>query len=297
MSSNTIGIPPEVSRSVVVNGLASPKRRIPSTSALKQGGISRATAQASKTDDLKQKIDHLCICDQYNNNTICIDCNDNQCVNNDKCLSSIVPDTPSDSLEASMQRLGLYDNHKVNVTTNTNTDECICNSTLCLCATKIKMIVDSGATSNFNPYADIFVDYENIQSKALLGDQSKSLDILGKGNLDVIGETYHVPSLTYGLISVADMDLKGYVTIFGGGKCTVINKHGITILTATLKNKLYFLDDIYVRILCSTVCKSIQANTATMYNSGGEHVNITDNAMKRIRLIPVADTLMISLHR
>ena len=115
------------------------------------------------------------------------------------------------------------------------------------------MIVDSGATSNFNPYADIFVDYKNIQSKALLGDQSKSIDILGKGNLDVIGETYHVPSLTYGLISVADMDLKGYVTIFGGGKCTVINKYGITILTATLKNKLYFLDNICTNTMLDCV--------------------------------------------
>lgn len=272
-----------------VNGLASLTRRVPTWS-----DGSEATSQSIDTDTIKHTDHYLCTRMPYEHDTTKCGLYTNS-IDSD---ITIVPSLRLQKLPQPADDIGMYGKameclYPVTEMTNAFTRECICSSVRCKC--NVKMIVDSGATSHFNPQSSLFIDYKPLQngSKALMGDQTLSLDIVGQGTLHLLGDTYHIPNLTYGLISVPSLDLVGYTTIFRSGKCTVKDKFGVIIMTATLRDKLYFLDDLYARIICSHQC-TVASNAVDADSDNDEEEQI--QVAKRIRLNPKAKDLLWKLH-
>ena len=239
-----------------VNGLASLTRRVPTIS-----DESEALSPVSTTDTIKHTAHYLCIRKPYKHYTTKRGLYTNS-IDSD---ITIVPKLRLHELSPPVDDIGMYSKiieclNPVTELTDAFIRECICSSILCRC--DVQMIVDSGATSHFNPQSNLFIDYQAMQGgKALMGDQSLALDIVGKGKLHLLGDAYHIPNLTYGLISVPTLDLLGYTTTFRSGTCTVTDRYRVIILTATLRNKLYFLDELYAKIICSYQCNAV-INTA-----------------------------------
>ncbi|KAJ1398067.1 hypothetical protein B484DRAFT_471895, partial [Ochromonadaceae sp. CCMP2298] len=80
----------------------------------------------------------------------------------------------------------------------------------------------------------------------------------GRGNLGPLIKAMWAPGMSYSMASVSSFDRKGSYTIFGGGKCLVVDsaaceelqrlilslRPASVILTASLRNRLYHIDSL-----------------------------------------------------
>ena len=118
------------------------------------------------------------------------------------------------------------------------------------CHQDLRIIIDSGASSHMLPCRDLFRDVScTVQGQVSLGKSDYKLRIAGQGTTAIgsLEAVLWVPGLSFGLISVTRFDAKGYRTVMENGKVVVNSKVGEVVLTGTLKNSLYYLDELYIK--------------------------------------------------
>jgi hypothetical protein len=69
--------------------------------------------------------------------------------------------------------------------------------------------------------------------------------IVGKGDTDLLSGVLHLPKLSYGLISIARLDIERYISIFRNGRMWVVAPSGTLLCSGTQSKGLYFLDERY----------------------------------------------------
>ncbi len=119
-------------------------------------------------------------------------------------------------------------------------------------AQPIRFVIDSGASTHMVPYEYVLCDVTTaVRGLVSLGDNNKKLVISGAGHtaIPMLGRVLYVPELSFGLISISALDKVGCKTLFQGGKVFVFVNSGELLLTGTLVDKLYFLDEVYVNAL------------------------------------------------
>lgn len=117
----------------------------------------------------------------------------------------------------------------------------------------LRVAMDSGATGHMFPCKELFLTLRSTRGNVSLGDKTKQIEIIGVGNtrLNCIDNALYVPQLRFGIISIPQLDLGGCKTNIENGIMEVRNKYGSVILTGTLVDNLYFLDDKYLQVLNS----------------------------------------------
>ena len=113
------------------------------------------------------------------------------------------------------------------------------------------IIIDSGTTSHMFPTVSYFeFDVESDTGSIETAKSGVSIPIMGRGTNNLLGPNcLLVPQLSNGLISIAQLDRNQCSSVFTGGKCVIRTQSGIILLTGTLKDNLYLVDDQYVGIL------------------------------------------------
>ncbi len=78
------------------------------------------------------------------------------------------------------------------------------------------VIIDSGATNHMFPHMKFLNTIEELRSPQYvsLGDPRLKIEIVARGDNNIVGNRLLVPKLQYGLISVPQLDQSGFVTIF-----------------------------------------------------------------------------------
>ena len=99
-------------------------------------------------------------------------------------------------------------------------------------------LYDSGCTKHISPYRDDLIDFINIPPKSFRAANKQSFSATGTGKLIVdlpksIGRTkleltdvQYSPEVAYTLVSVGNLDEKGFIIKFGGGKCEITDPNG-----------------------------------------------------------------------
>ena len=135
----------------------------------------------------------------------------------------------------------------------------------------LRIIIDSGASSHMVPCKFLLRGVTcAVQGEVSLGKSDYKLRIVGQGSTTItaLESVLWVPGLSFGLISISKLDVKGYVITTERGKVVVKNEVGEVVLSGTLeKNGLYYLDESYLDELwgssrCS--CLSQQVTAVTM---------------------------------
>ena len=105
--------------------------------------------------------------------------------------------------------------------------------------------IDSGAShnycNNFTEFKEDSITEANMIIK--LGDKNE-VQARKKGIVQLNGvsiEAFFVPEFRISLLSVSQLDSQGLTAIFKDGRCTVIDQHSNSALTATLDRGLYIL--------------------------------------------------------
>ena len=113
------------------------------------------------------------------------------------------------------------------------------------------IIIDSGCTAHMMPYRDgITRGFHVVGGNVMLGNNHKlAIRGIGGTNIKQLRNILWVPDLNIGLISVSVLDKHGYNTIIQNGQCTVYDNAGMKILVATVRDKLYYLDEEYMNML------------------------------------------------
>ena len=124
-----------------------------------------------------------------------------------------------------------------------------------LCHCRMRVIIDSGASSHMVPLRSVVQNLRPINGAVKLGDNNVKLAIEGVGSTSVPGLTdvLLVPKLSVALLSVPKFDADGCKTVFAAGKAKVTGKTGDVIITGTLRDGLYELDDYYCHLLMGSV--------------------------------------------
>jgi hypothetical protein len=125
---------------------------------------------------------------------------------------------------------------------------------------KAEIIIDTGATDSMFPWCIIFCKIylynkntiNELWRRVSFGDQKQGLTISGYGTVNLINTALYVPGLDQGVIGVGSLDKRGAYTGIFNGKLVVYDRTGDVILTATNRNNLYYLDDVYKDILFDT---------------------------------------------
>ena len=115
-----------------------------------------------------------------------------------------------------------------------------------------RIIIDSGASNHMTPSKCLLSNIgTTINGSVSLGDISKKLNIVSAGytTIPILGLVYLVPQLSFGLISIPTLDKVGCSAMFNSGRVFIFNEKGHLLLTGTLKNKLYYLDEQFIDIL------------------------------------------------
>jgi len=118
----------------------------------------------------------------------------------------------------------------------------------------IPIILDSGSTAHLLPTAISMVDYTSQNGEVSLADNAIKLSIIGSGRTLLLSHVLHVPSVSFGIISVSKLDKEGYTITFQNGQVLVHNldDYNDILFTGTLLDNLYFLDEPYRTILTTT---------------------------------------------
>ena len=112
--------------------------------------------------------------------------------------------------------------------------------------TQVKLY-DSGCTKHISPYREDLTDFSDIPPKPFLAANKQSFSATGIGKLTVdlpnqgrmskleLTDIQYSPEVAYTLISVGNLNEKGFVVKFRGGKCQITDPDGITVLSTIPK--------------------------------------------------------------
>jgi hypothetical protein len=75
------------------------------------------------------------------------------------------------------------------------------------------------------------------------------IQIRGEGEVSLLGKSHFVPQLKFGLISISKLDKDKYIAVVADQKLSIVDDDSNTLLTATEKDGLYYLDEYYLRKL------------------------------------------------
>src|SRR5271155_2394670 len=99
-------------------------------------------------------------------------------------------------------------------------------------------LYDSGCMKHITPYRDDIIDLVDIPPKFFRAANKQSFSATGTGNLMVdlpngvqrsklaLTDVQYSSDVTYTLVSVGNLDEKGYIVKFGGGKCEITDPNG-----------------------------------------------------------------------
>ena len=99
-------------------------------------------------------------------------------------------------------------------------------------------LYDSGCTKHISPYRDDLIDFVDIPPKSFRAANKQSFSATGIGKLIVdlpngtgrskleLHDVQYSPEVAYTLVSVGNLDDKGYTVKFGGGKCEITDPNG-----------------------------------------------------------------------
>ena len=144
----------------------------------------------------------------------------------------------------------------------------------------IVILGDTGASSCMFPMKDVFrtLEYYPLpQPRVFFGDR-RSVPMFGYGSTSISDIAYYVPDLKIGVIAISYYDDKGLTTTIKNGKMRVYNEYNNdeTLLLFTKRNKLYTLDENYVKILYNT--QDINTiNDVDIINDSIYSFNMNDN--------------------
>jgi hypothetical protein len=122
------------------------------------------------------------------------------------------------------------------------------------------------------PIYEALSEFKAAEGEVRLGDNNVKLHILGKGNTPLLSQLLLVDGLSFGLISIGRLDRDGNISIFDDGRVFVYDYCGDELLTGTLRNNLYHLDDHYRNILLAN-CYPTHDDISTTYNDNSDDVN------------------------
>jgi hypothetical protein len=95
------------------------------------------------------------------------------------------------------------------------------------------------------PTKDSMTSYRSHGGVVQLGDKRMQGPIVSKGDTDLLSGVLHVPKLSYGLISIARLDIERYISIFRNERVWVVAHSGSLVCSGTQSKGLYFLDERY----------------------------------------------------
>ena len=99
-------------------------------------------------------------------------------------------------------------------------------------------LYDSGCTKHISPYRDDLTDFSDIPPKIFRVANKQSFSATGNGNLTVdlpngsetskleLTGVQYSPEVAYTLVSVGNLDEKGFTVKFGGGQCEITDING-----------------------------------------------------------------------
>jgi hypothetical protein len=102
-------------------------------------------------------------------------------------------------------------------------------------------LYDSGCTAHISPYREDLIDFIDIPPKIFRAANKQGFSATGTGNLIVdlpnggkrskfkLTDVQYSPEVAYTLVSVGNLDEKGFVVKFGGGKCVITDPNGVII--------------------------------------------------------------------
>ena len=102
-------------------------------------------------------------------------------------------------------------------------------------------LYDSGCTKHISPYRDDLIDFAEIPPKSFRAANKQSFSATGIGKLIVdlpngvrsskleLTEVQYSSQVAYTLVSVGNLDEKGYTVKFGGGKCVITDRNGAIV--------------------------------------------------------------------
>ena len=123
--------------------------------------------------------------------------------------------------------------------------------------TSFKIIFDTGASRHVFPTTDAFYHYQeyNTEDRYVSFGEGSKKKIRGIGHTCLLKNVYYVPEIAVAVISIPQLDLAGYKANFGNGCVELYNSEDFNDrLTGTLKNGLYHLDDLWVRVMADITC-------------------------------------------
>ena len=104
----------------------------------------------------------------------------------------------------------------------------------------INFIFDSGCTRHICPSINYFDYFQELEGDVVLGN-GEIVKSYGFGNVGVLEDVLFVPDICMGLISISQLDEKGYKIIFNKGTITVYDSSNNEFLKGIKKDKLYFI--------------------------------------------------------
>ncbi|KAI5637067.1 gag-polypeptide of LTR copia-type domain-containing protein [Phthorimaea operculella] len=118
--------------------------------------------------------------------------------------------------------------------------------------------MDSGATNHMCNRRDVIKDYQSIDPIEVNVANGEQLKAVGIGTVQIrlssgvknISNVYYVPGLFTNLLSVSELDRKGFSTNFGNLSCKVLDD-GQLVATATHNSGVYQLDTMNMGLECS----------------------------------------------
>ena len=99
-------------------------------------------------------------------------------------------------------------------------------------------LYDFGCMKHISPYRDDLIDFADIPPKIFRAANKQSFSATGTGNLVVdlpngmgmskleLSDVQYSPEIAYTLVSVGNLDEKGFLIKFGGGKCEITDPSG-----------------------------------------------------------------------
>ena len=102
----------------------------------------------------------------------------------------------------------------------------ICN----VVTTYLRVIFDSGCTNHMLPTNHSMFNYVKCRGGVKLGNQDMRLGIVGRGDTKLLTDVLHVPGLSFGLISIGQLDDMEFFILFARGQVHVLDSDGTLIL-------------------------------------------------------------------
>jgi hypothetical protein len=110
-------------------------------------------------------------------------------------------------------------------------------------------VIDSGASDHMCNDQESFHAFKKLPKPMLIRLGNNHTVYATHHGLANITQSFQAhalftPTFKHSLFSVSQLDISGYTSTFGGGRCIVKTGSVQTVLTATLSNNsIYFLDD------------------------------------------------------